>query len=345
MKLRGNMGTHKTEKLIDTSNVSYIDRRTTSMSDYCERYARLKAKYPHLIRVDQPQMFPEILEQFNVCSYHLEEITQVGRKIIDPFKLQLPCVLVTQWVRNNFHEDIEFLPEKAKKAKFLYDMNDVEEKLHGLFKSYLRSVKMPLSLFAKNPVKFQNDFIEETERYRKAGIFGPRFLVNWESVQRHIPESKLKILGTWAADIEQLCVEQGIDDRRCVKLPEICVQWPKGVIPQFWMSMDISKRINCTSKEPGLRYALKDGWARHEIEDKVVTRYTPGPLIGEVRHWRDYAIGATLTVTIRRAIELVGEEALVQASHWNFTTKDIYWQRGTFNADKYQQIYPLPKVP
>ena len=75
-----------------------------------------------------------------------------------------------------------------------------------------------------------------------------------------------------------------------------------------------------------------------------MTRYTPGPLIGEVRHWCDYAIGATLTVTIPRAIDLVGEEPLVKAPYWNFTTKDIYWQKGTFNADKYQQIYLLPKV-
>ena len=339
------MGINHSEEILVAASLGNVDPRAAIIADYCVRYERLKAKYPHLVEVEQPQMFPEILHTYKVCSYHLEEVTKTGRKVIDPFKAQLPCVLITNWVRDNFAEEIEQLPEKARRAKFLYNSEDVEEKLHGLFKSYLRSVKMPLSLFTKNPVKFQSDFIEETERYRKAGIFGPRFLVNWESVQRHIPESKLEILGSWGTDIEQLCVEQGIDDRRCVKLPEICVQWPKGVIPQFWMAMDISKRINCTSKEPGLRYALKDGWARHEIEDKVVTRYTPGPLIGEVRHWRDYAIGATLTVTIRRAIELVGEEALVQASHWNFTTKDIYWQRGTFNADKYQQIYPLPKVP
>ena len=338
------MAINKSEQILAAARSGNVDPRAAIIADYRVRYERLKEKYPHLVEVGQPQMFPEILQTYKVCSYHLEELTKTGRKVIDPFKAQLPCVLITNWVRDNFAEEIEQLPEKARRAKFLYNAVDVEEELHGLFKSYLRSVKMPLSLFAKNPVKFQNDFIEETERYRKAGIFGPRFLVNWESIQRHIRESKLKILGSWSADIDRLCVEQGIDDRRCVKLPEICVQWPEGVIPQFWMTMDISKRINCTSKEPGLRYALKEGWARHEIEDKVVTRYTPGPLIGEVRHWRDYAIGATLTVTIPRAIDLVGEEALVKAAHWNFTTRDIYWQRGTFNADKYQQIYPLPKV-
>ena len=338
------MAINKSEQIVAAARSGNVDPRAAIIADYRVRYERLKEKYPHLVEVEQPQMFPEILQTYKVCSYHLEELTKTGRKVIDPFKAQLPSVLITNWVRDNFAEEIEQLPEKARRAKFLYNAVDVEEELHGLFKSYLRSVKMPLSLFAKNPVKFQNDFIEETERYRKAGIFGPRFLVNWESIQRHIRESKLKILGSWSADIDRLCVEQGIDDRRCVKLPEICVQWPEGVIPQFWMTMDISKRINCTSKEPGLRYALKEGWARHEIEDKVVTRYTPGPLIGEVRHWRDYAIGATLTVTIPRAIDLVGEEALVKAAHWNFTTRDIYWQRGTFNADKYQQIYPLPKV-
>ena len=78
---------------------------------------------------------------------------------------------------------------------------------------------------------------------------------------------------------------------------------------------EVAYRINCTSTDSGVRYALNDGWCRHETGNNVVTRYTTGPLIGEVKNWKGYTIGATLTVTVPRAIELIGEEVLVLLTH------------------------------
>ena len=329
---------------LQAAQAGSIDARAAIMAKYHRQLETLQAKYPHLVRIEQPQMFPEILQEFYVSSAQIEAITKLSRKVIDPIRAELPCVLITDWVRENFPEAIALLAKNAQKAKFLYAMTDVEPLMHKVFCSRLRSVKLPLSLFAKNCVRFQADFVEETQRYRLLKVNGPRFLVNWNSVERHIPQATLSILGSWARDIEELCLSQGVKDRRTVRMPEIEVDWPEGVLPQFWNLSDVSHRINCTSKDSGVRYALNDGWCRHEMERNVVTRYTPGPLIGEVKNWKDYAIGATITVTVPRAIELIGETSLVKATHWNFTTKDIYWQKGTFIADKYQQLYPLPKV-
>ena len=124
------MGINQSEPILAAARAGNVDPRAAIIADNRVRYERLKAKYPQLVQVEQPQMFPEILQTYNVCSYHLEELTKVGRKVIDPLKAQLPCVLITNWVRDNFAEEIKQLPEKARRAKFLYNAEDVEEELH-----------------------------------------------------------------------------------------------------------------------------------------------------------------------------------------------------------------------
>lgn len=127
------MGINQLEQILAAARSGNVDPRAAIIADYRVRYERLKAKYNHLVEVEQPQMFPEILQTYNVCSFHLEELTKTGRKVIEPFKAQLPCVLVTNWVRDNFAEEIEQLPEKARRAKFLYNAEDCRRKTSWSF--------------------------------------------------------------------------------------------------------------------------------------------------------------------------------------------------------------------
>ena len=205
-------------------------------------------------------------------------------------------------------------------------------------------VWLPISLFADNVHAFQRDFSEEVEHHRQESTNGPRSLMNWNSIIKHVPESKRLLLGSWAADLNELRKEQNLRERQPIRMPELEVFWPANIIPYFQTVADVCGRIKCSSQSVGANFVFVNGWVRHEIDGVVGPRYTPGPLFGEAKHWIDYQLGATVTVMVPRAIELVGEEALVYAQHWNWTTRDIFWQKGCFNADKYQPLNALPKM-
>ena len=74
------MGINQSEQILTAARSGNVDPHAAIIADYRVRYERLKAKYPHFVQVEQPQMFPEILQTYNVCSYHLEELTKTGRK-------------------------------------------------------------------------------------------------------------------------------------------------------------------------------------------------------------------------------------------------------------------------
>lgn len=311
---------------------------------YKENLISLSQRYPNLLVVEEIQEFPSLLQTHRLCADDIGNYLQLTPKVYDMVKRKMKFIMVTKAVKEAFPDLLAELPQSCRNAKHLYAVEELNKVLLSMMTVSLQSVKLPLSLFTDHVQNFQHEFKEEVSSLLKTNKKGPAKIVDWKSVRRNIHIDLLHQLDTWHDDVEILRTEQRLDPRQAVKLPSIQVQRPNNILPLLWTYKDVTRRINCKSISAGQRFVINDGWAKFELDGVAYARFTPGPLLGEPKNWIDYSMGATIVVTVPRALSLIGEDSIMNAKYWNWSDGDIFWNGSNFSANKYQQKYPLPKA-
>ena len=319
---------------------------------YQEKVEALKKKLPNCLVIPKLAWFPEYLQEYRYSLKDFQAVFPWSASTINKLvRPQLPFILITATIRRHFDDMLQQLPVDTRKANYLFSIRELQGFMAQNLESYLTSVQIPISLFVASPSEFQKDFVQDKEAYlgekqkiqnRTKGHGSEvttriRNITDWPSVVKHVPQEIRKILGSWNEDVEKLRQENQLSERQRLPLTKLRVHLPEGVLPKFYTLTDIAERGNCTNRSSGERFVLREGWVRHELQGANKVAFTAGPMLGVDANWEDYRIGATVTVTVERALTLVRKEHLTHAKRWLLCNEDIYWQKGTFTADAYQK--------
>ena len=321
---------------------------------YADRVRKMSDRHKNVLVVPDQSYLVSYLEEYRWSIYdYVQMFPCSGNYFEKRFKPHVSCLALTNYVRENCVDQIATLPLVNQKANFLYSPYEAYRFMTTQVDSYLRSVKLPLSLFVKDPEAFRRDFVRDKtlfleQRHKQNTLRNPtrpaesiasrvRPKTQWPSVIEHIPEDKRVLLGSWGDEIARLHQEQYQSPRQNIVLPTIKVCLPDLLLPKYYSYREIAMNLLCSNRSSGERFVIRDGWVRHELQDSSKVAFTPGPMLGTERNWDDYRIGATETVTVPVALKLVDEQELVHAKHWLLCEKDIYWQEGHFKADHYRR--------
>ena len=346
--------TSREEEIRELSQDGAISAAAAFNLLYADRVKKMCDKHKNVIVVPDQAYLADYLAEYTWSVYDYVQMFPISDHYFEQrIKPHVPCLALTNYVRDHFPKEIASLSPWSRKANLLYSPKDAYRFMSTQINSYLRSVKIPLSLFVKDPEAFRRDFMRDKQlalesRHRKNTMRNPtrpaqsiasrtRTKVNWPSVIEHIPEDKRLLLGSWFEENERLHQEQYRSPRQNIELPSLQVFLPPAILPKYYRYKDISYDLLCSNRSSGERFVIRDGWVRHEIQNSRRVAFTPGPMLGTQSNWDDYRIGATETVTVPVALKLVQAQDITHAKHWLLCKQDIFWQEGNFNADAYRR--------
>lgn len=314
------------------------------MIDYEKKADELRAKFPNCIVVRGLQDFQTYLSEYRLCAKDVLSVFPWSKNSFHRTAHgELPFILVNSAARKVFSEELESLSVYAKRANKLYSAKDLARYFQEHLKSSLMTVVLPVSLFVNDIEAFRRDFIAEKHYWLEEKGNKRRVVPitnHWESVANHLPSDVLSEVLEWENDLEDLKAKQQKSSVTRVTFPEYETHLPEKVLPRFLSPKEVALRNECASSSTGLAIIQRRGWVRHELPTPygALYGYTPGPLIGQSKHWPDYHLGATIIMLAARAEKLVGATALKNARHWNIPRELIIKQWDSFKADAYQPM-------
>ena len=314
------------------------------MMDYEKKLDEIRAKSPNCILVRGFEDLQNYLNEYRLASQDILGIFPWSYwtfwRTASP---DLPFILLTNKVRKALPEIIETLSSHAQRANKLFSAQDIAQYLRSHLTSSLQTVNVPVSLFVDDIEAFRRDFMLEKQAYledKKQKKKRVNIANYWDSVAKHLPSNVLDHVLAWNDDLEKLKRQQLKSHVDRVALPDFYVNIPENVLPIFLSPKQVAQRNDCMAASTGLLMIRNRGWVRHSLNTPtgVVYGYTPGPLIGQTKHWDDYRLGATVIMLASRAQQLVGTTALTDAKHWNIPSELIFRRWDSFRADAYQPM-------
>ena len=314
------------------------------MIEYEKKADEIRSKYPNCIVVRGLQDFQTYLSEYRMCGLDVLEVFPWSKNsFIRTAHGVLPFIFVNRTARELFSKELDSLSVYGKRASKLYSARDLATYFRDNLKSTLHTVLVPVSLFVNDIEAFRHDFIEEKhywlgEKNSKKKIVP--ITNHWESVAKHIAPNVLAEALEWENDLEDLKQKQQKSSVTRVTLPGLETFLPEKLLPRFLSPKEVATRNDCAATTSGQAIIQRRGWVRHELTTPygALYGYTPGPLLGQSKHWPDYHLGATVIMLAHRAEKLVGTQALKHARHWNIPRELIIRQWDSFKADAFQPL-------
>ncbi len=237
----------------------------------------------------------------------------------------LPRLFLSDRVRSVCADEIASLDYEAQQAKYLFSYEDAADWIHANVETRVMSVLVPLSIFVSDPDALRAEFEDEkrrrfTDQKTKEGAAKPRKVLSRWNVVRNLPPEVWVNMGQWSFDYTTEKLRQ---QTSWPEPPSLEVKLPEKVFARYLTSGDIEPTRQRTHNS-----ILFNAMAVHrEIgHNKPYCRrhFTPGLLLGEPKHWKDYEIGLVDLMSIPRAVSLLGESALLHAA-WRLSKDDVVW--------------------
>lgn len=314
------------------------------MIDYEKKVEEIHEKFPQCVVVRGFEELQNYLTEYRLAAHDLLEVFPWSYWTFwRTASNELPFIMLTNKVRKALPEVVETLSTHAQRANKLFSARDLAKYFRSHLKSSLQTVAVPVSLFVDDIEAFRRDFMTEKQSYLALSeAKRKRYPISnyWESIAKHLPANVHTHALAWSDDLEQLQKQQLKSSPDRVTLPDYFVNLPETVLPIFLKPKQVAQRNDCMAASTGLLMIRNRGWVKHGLEtpNGIVYGYTPGPLLGQTKHWDDYRLGATVIMLASRAERLIGTTELRNAKHWNIPSDLIFRQWDRFKADAFQPM-------
>ena len=237
-------------------------------------------------------------------------------------------LFISNEARSACAEELSKLTDTQRRASYLFSYEDAADWIHKNFETQVLSVLVSLSLFATDPDAFRAEFLEERrKRFAKLeevewGRCSTRMPIARWRVMRQLPPDIQSQIGCWQDDYNAERERQGVAWPNPAGLT---VTFPESVLARYRALHSLA-----TTKARSRNTALCEGYAVHREVNHTKPycrkHYTPGLLLGEQKHWKDYEIGMVDLMSIPRACALLGANFLRNVS-WRIGKDDVVWCR------------------
>lgn len=252
----------------------------------------------------------------------------------------IPCIALTQGIREKYSAFLSELPSTIRKGQFLYRPRDVADWLRVNLRSTVTTVLVPLTRFTAKPdvmraafLRLKDERIHNAYADDKRGRRSSGQLCHWPEITALIKAEFADEVWAYPDDIAAAAEKQGRKTDK-IELPGYEVKLPEGIIPVFFDALEVARTRKSESRTAGRSIIRNFAWARHEFpignEDpsadglgKVL--FTQGLFVGEsAAEIEDYDQGLLTVMTAERFVKLFGESALVNA-RWRFSKELTTW--------------------
>ena len=282
----------------------------------------------HIILTDQPG---DVAAYLSTYCHTMNELVEIGPwSCYEAFRLtagkDLPRLYMSFKAKAACVEELANMTDLQRRANYLFSYEDTADWIYENIQTDIASVVVPLSMFSTDPDAFRSQF-EEERRQR----FVPKLpgtdavnlrtkLYKWKVV-RHLPADIQGQIGQWHHDYKAERERQGVAWPNPTSLT---LQFPKHVLARY-KTID---QLELT-RARGKKTVLYEGLAVHRYKQHINFLqcrrfYTPGLLLGDEKHWRDYELGLVDLMSIPRAVAIFGEDFLKKCP-WRLKKDDVVW--------------------
>lgn len=252
----------------------------------------------------------------------------------------IPCIALTQGIREKYSAFLSELPSTIRKGQFLYRPRDVADWLRVHLRSTVTTVLVPLTRFTAKPdvmraafLRLKDERIHNAYADDKRGRRSSGQLCHWPEITALIKAEFADEVWAYPDDIAVAAEKQSRKTDK-IELPAYEVKLPEGIIPVFFDALEVARTRKSESRTAGRSIIRNFAWARHEFpignEDpsadglgKVL--FTQGLFFGNSPAFLDdYDNGLLTVMTAERYVRLFGESALKEAG-WRLSKDLVFW--------------------